>query len=477
MCILFSGTTREDCVDIQAWKRWRTHMILFCSFGSFYCGLVYSIYYPTEYLYIKGIVQSSQSILYFSIATGLQNGMSVIASLVGSIYYDFTLNAKKGTRVVISLIILGNILYVLHFSIVFIVIGNAFIGCVTGATSMLMAEIIHILEDDKVMLITAIVCGCKTAAMFVGPALSYAFVKVDVYCGKWRLNFGNLPAILIGCLSILLLLCTILIRNVAKTYDLKSHTEKERKLRHDLNADEDPENADNTSLEHFEMDDFSEDTMSLIEENPSNSKPKSVKAYFVTAWHILTERHYILTLAAGAIATYSHFLTLNLFTILSIELLSWKPDQVANLRIITMVAGLVAIILIVSTSKRVKSFVVLYGIVCCTVFPLAAVCVLPHINQSAAEVLLYITAFVTGFIDSPLHIASITLIAKLVRAQFQGIAEAVRTSVYFLMFALAALSVSWVYHYLIAGCVFCACLNLISIVVLQFEVKYFMSLA
>ena len=459
-------------IDLKEWKRWRGHTIATFYFAAFCYGLSFSIYYPTEYLYIKQVGQNIHPALYFALATGFGYGASFLAIFVGSIYYDFTLDAKRGVFINMILVLIGNILYSLPYSLALIMIGNFLIQTLTACLSINLSEIMHVVEEEHLTRTTAILVAFKLAGTFIGPALSFFFVQVDVSFHGWRLNFGNMPsAVMAGITLLYTIVHCIFMKNTAKIYDLKAHKERQKISNFDEKDIDKVEDNDMKS----EGCDYEKDSLIETKSQGKVTANNSIKEYFKTALKVVTGRHYAFTLLASALTGYCNFLVLNLFTLISIESLSWKPNQVALLRINTMSAGLLSTAIVMIISKKVKDFVILYISVCTTILPITAVAVLPHIKDPYIQgILLHLTACVTGFVDAPLIVSSTVIIAKIVPSQYQGIAEAVRNAAFFLFFALSALSVSWVYHYLTAGCLFCIFLCIVSATLLACEVAYFM---
>ena len=84
-----------------------------------------------------------------------------------------------------------------------------------------------------------------------------------------------------------------------------------------------------------------------------------------------------------------------------------------------------------------------------------------------------VTGVFLGIVESAVHVVSITMVAKLVRSEMQGIAEALRLVLFYLADALSGFTVSIIYNNIIVGRVIVITLNLCSAIALSFEIDYF----
>ena len=463
--------------DIDVWKKCRKEVMLVYYASSFYAGLLHSGYVTTEYLYIKDIVQNHNPLLYFSIVLGASRSMAVVSAVVGSIYYDFTFDVRSICLVVIGSILVGNILYVLPYSIWFIFAGAMFINVTTAAFSGIIADITHIFEETDITSTMGLVVACRTIGMLCGPCLAFAFVKVKVVYKNWYVDFGNMPGIVLGSLGLLLIIwMAVSMQNLAQIYDLKAHAEKEEEK--SLLQDEQL----HSSNELDEDDTFSPVSQSIPfkmeSKNASNKKSTriaSLSSYFRTAWSILVSRHYCIILMTSAVAIFSHILIINLFTTIAVELLHWGVTWLAVIRITTMVGGLIGSGAVIFLSRVIRDFIQLYVIVATSLLPVVIVSSIPYIKSLIAKkVLLLMTAFYLGGIEAGCHIVSIAMIAKLVDSRFQGIAEAVRLAVFHVAFSISGFIVSVVFNNIIVSGSIITALILTCVFVLMFEIEHFM---
>ena len=452
-------------MNLDEWKYRRGKALQNYYVTAFLAGLLINVYISTELFYIKQISHDGKQLVYLTIFLGMKNISSVIAALVGSIYYDLTLKIKELTIAVICLLIVGNALYVLPYSIWYPLFGTTIIGTYSAAFTAALAEIIHIVEE-KDLAKTLGICGAfKTLGMFTGPCVAYAFFKVDVTIGNWHLTYGNMPAMVSGILAIILALRLFLsLDNLAKIHDLKANAERQK----DAPLVEDRDFHDN--------DDFEEQYEICEKANYAKDgvESKSMKVYFKNAWHTLTGRHYCIFVTASATTCFIHFLSVNLITVMSIELLNWGVLLVATTRLVTLAGGISGTVLAIYVSRRIQDFYQFYAIVVSTMLPVGAIIVIPYIrNHTARGAFLLVTCFILGVLESSVRVMSVTLVAKLVRSELQGIAEALRVVSIYLANAISGFAVSTIYAHILIGGGLLLILNICCAFVLAFKIVYF----
>ena len=91
-------------------------------------GTEYSSIVLTLYLYLKEIVKVDHISFYYSIVMTSMNLSALATGLLAGRYIDRTRNIRKFVLVVLSITMLGNVLYTLHFSVWFLVVGRILCG-------------------------------------------------------------------------------------------------------------------------------------------------------------------------------------------------------------------------------------------------------------------------------------------------------------------------------------------------------------
>ena len=203
--------------------------------GSLLLGVLFTGYFATEYNYIGDVIMhENQTEFYYSLNLGVSHVSAVMATVVGSIYYDLTMNLRAATVTSLSIVVIGNLLYSLRYSVFLVIIGDAMILCLTAAIVTVVAEVAHVYEEAEMTAKMGVVCAFKTVGMLIGPCLALVYTRVDVPLNDWKLDSGNLPAVVLGSLCLMYTLIILLFgKDLAKMYDLKANRELEKHRRQD----------------------------------------------------------------------------------------------------------------------------------------------------------------------------------------------------------------------------------------------------
>merc|ERR1719494_982353 len=194
--------------------------------------------------------------------------------------------------------------------------------------------------------------------------------------------------------------------------------------------------------------------------------------YFSTALKLLIGARYATTLTVSVIPTYTHFLAINLLAVVSYETMEWTVDDVSYLRLTTLGGGLISTVMVVVLSKKVEDSKMLLMQNIVTLLPIGLLMIIPHLSSiSIRAILLYITAFIVGVVDSSCHILSTSMISKIVRADHQAIGEAVRLIFFFAAYAVSGFGTSAIFNRLIIGGSVVLSLNVAGIVLLIFNIN------
>ena len=207
---------------LKEWERERSKTMKLFTYGGFINGLLINGYYSTMYQYVQRMVNDKNTEQYYSLLLGLPMIAGAVSSFIGSIYYDFTKNVKQAIICSLVLMITGNIIYALPYSIYLVTLGYAMILCQSIALATMYAEINHIFLPEQLTATTGRIAISRALGTLAGPCLALGFSKVNVEIGSWTLSAGNMPAVVFGGMCLISLFFAMKITNLAKIYDLKA---------------------------------------------------------------------------------------------------------------------------------------------------------------------------------------------------------------------------------------------------------------
>jgi len=510
-------------VDFEAdsWRKLRFRMLMIFNGGSAIIGLILTGYFPTMYEYIDQITGGQRTSMYYSILVGCAMVMAVISSLAASVYYDFTLDVRGAGLIGLFLCALGNLLYLLPFSIYFPIVGYSLVLCVPFAITAIVSEVFHICDKDQLTPIMGMLIAFKNLGMIMGPTLVFAYSKVDIEWKGWRLNSGNMPALVIGSICLMYVVVTATAKNLAKMQDLKVKREsiesndlkkydakKDDRLPKDNLGFEDemvwvdkevpssdvsveikpktPVRRRSSVAFHFTQPSRENNIEKIIEDGPpktevaGDSPPfqskKSLKSYFRTALKVLSSRSYAVIWMATVVPTFTQYLALFLFTVVSSEYMDWRVEDMVYIRMSTLIGGFLSTFLVIFLSRYCKDIHMTIVQNVLTVLPEALLLIAVNINNSLAQtILIYTAAVVFGSVDSSCDILSASMLGKIVNSEHQGIGEAVRLVGFYFSAAASGFFTDLVFNNMTVGCSVVILMNVVALAMLVYERKRYIN--
>ena len=511
-------------VDVATWKKMRRRMLMIFNGGGSIIGLVLTGYFPTMYEYIEQITGGHRTSFYYSVVVGCGMMAAVFSSFVASAYYDFTLNVKAASIVGLLLCALGNLLYLVSYSIYFPMVGYSFVLCIAATTTASISEIIHICDKERLTPIIGMLMAFKVLGMLLGPSLVFAYNKVDIVWKGWRLNSGNMPALIMGtiCLVYTVVACTAW--NMAKMQHLKTKKESKHEngivvinnviqrcnvgFEEEIGVSVEPQSAAR-SYGKIEMDGHLQMTEG-IEYNSSNASKGtshpvnivttdsistgtnlegeqaiddtadilniSLRGYLLTAIKVLRSRNYLVIWLSTVVPTFTQYLALHLFTVIANEKLGWHVDDISFIRLTTLGGGFVTTFLVIVLSKYCEDvhMTILQNVL--TMFPVAFMLVVVHIEGSLARgALVYTAAVVVGSTDSSCDVLSVSMMGKIVNSRHQAIGEMLRLIGFYIALALSGFCTDTVFHNMDVGCSVVIVLNVFILGALIYDRKRYLN--
>jgi len=214
-------------MDKKEWLRERKFLMVNLHIAAFTFGLVLTAYYPTEFFYIRDVVKVDNPDFYFGLARAFLYGAGIIATFISSFYADKTKNIRGVFLITDVLCIVGNILYVFHYHIVFILIGQLFAGTAGARIVTGFGEIARVFEEKDLNKQVSIVSVVWTLGLILGPCTVYAFDYVDFHIYTLEISIANSIGLLMAFLFVFqLFLNYFTLKNVSLSYTLKGKNVK-----------------------------------------------------------------------------------------------------------------------------------------------------------------------------------------------------------------------------------------------------------
>lgn len=210
--------------EFENWKKKRR--TTFLSFCLLTCclGSEYSVIIPSLWFYVTDITKSAHSKVYYGFTLSIYYISAIIGSFVITKHVDKTRNIRKTILTLISCEIIGNVLYSIPLSPLFLLCGRFIQGLGDVNMSIMTAEIARSYSEKEVTSKIAVMVACFSTTFVMAPGLNIVFKLIDVNIKGFRVYYGNLP----GLFMIVMFVFAWLIEyafayDLSKEFDLKQN--------------------------------------------------------------------------------------------------------------------------------------------------------------------------------------------------------------------------------------------------------------
>lgn len=238
-------TIKEDCekekdsFNLQKWERkrlWTTRaFILECVM----LGMEYSVTFLTLWLYIKTLIDTEYPKIFYSLVASSYLLAAVVFSVIVGRWVDQTRKVRQTFLICNTLVIIGNILYSLHFSPWLLVFGRLISGADGPLRSIISGEVARCYPDSEVLSKFSTMGMAFAMGFIVGPGVNFAFTSVDFQLGDWQVTYVNVPGVYMAVLFIITqIIVYFTVSDLSREYDLKADECKEETNEADGNEKE-----------------------------------------------------------------------------------------------------------------------------------------------------------------------------------------------------------------------------------------------
>jgi len=242
-------------------------------------GIDYSITLASLWFYLTDLIKTDHAKLFYGLIPTSTFVVGLLVSpMVGRIT-DKDKNIRQTIFFITTLLIIGNMMYSLYFSVWIVFVGRAICGIGLALRPLVYGEVARSYSGKDLsgrFSILGIVFGIGLA---VGPVTIEIFKPVDIQISSFKLNYLNLPGIFMAFIFIILQLCNyFLIYDISKENNFELGTENETKsVSNDSKIKKKIDN-ENNSEESENL--ITDDGCNLQENESSNSLSTDIKILF-----------------------------------------------------------------------------------------------------------------------------------------------------------------------------------------------------
>jgi len=191
-------------------------------------GIDYSFMFTTLYLYLEKMVKTPNPRLYYGLIVGAYSLSSTLFGVVCGRWVDRTRRIKLYTIATLVVQVVGCILYVIHFSVAFPLIGRFIGGLGDPFPSVSSGEVIRIYDKEGSTRALWWLASVYSFGFMIGPVMILFFKHVDFYIGSVHVTQLNVIALFMAALLLLtIVVAHFLIHDCSAEIDLKEYLKQQ----------------------------------------------------------------------------------------------------------------------------------------------------------------------------------------------------------------------------------------------------------
>ena len=172
---------------------------------------------------------SSPKSFYAAVSVAYLLSSAFVTPVIGRVV-DQTRQVRITFLICNSFLIVGNILYSLHFSPWLLVAGRFLSGC-DGMNSVMCGELIRSYPSSETTFQLSILSITFNSGFILGPGINFIFYNVDFYLGHWHVKNVNFIGVFMAFVCIIMeILCLTMIHDLSKEFDFKRNEENNAKV-------------------------------------------------------------------------------------------------------------------------------------------------------------------------------------------------------------------------------------------------------
>ena len=207
------------------WLKMRKRTIVVFAMENILIGMDFSITMITMLLYIKEFVKPEDTLVIYSLAlTAYLLCSLIVGGKLGRIV-DRHRNIRKTFLICNTFVIIGNLIYTLHYSPWFIITGRLLAGLASPLRSVISGELARCYSPDELTRTLSVMGAAYMFGYLAGPIANLLCKDVNISIYTWKLTFVNLPGIYMAVLFFIIQIINLFsLSDLSKIYDLKRDT-------------------------------------------------------------------------------------------------------------------------------------------------------------------------------------------------------------------------------------------------------------
>lgn len=221
--------TQQNVHSYQTWLIKRKHTAIGFGLHYVFIGFEFSIVLVNLWLYIETLVQPHHMKLYYSLISFSYIAISGVLTIFIARYADRSRNIRFLFFFTNSALIIGNLIYTLHFSPWLLILGRSIASVGFSQRSIVMGEMARCYTPEDLTKKVSLLSMVFSFGFLSAPGMNILFEPVDFYIGNLHITFANASGLYVSVIFIVAqIISYFFIHDLSKEYDLKAEMEKNK---------------------------------------------------------------------------------------------------------------------------------------------------------------------------------------------------------------------------------------------------------
>jgi len=178
-------------------------------------------------VYLTTLIETSRPDVYYGLIIAVYSAASTISGLLGGRLVDKSRRVKIFIYVSLTTQIIGNLLYVVHFSPLFPLVGRLIAGVGDSFSSVCSGEIIRLYNEQESNGALWKLASAYSIGFVFGPLAGLVFTGVEFQIGPLTFNYTNLVGVFIASLTLICIFVTMfMVSDCSLEFDMKNYLSK-----------------------------------------------------------------------------------------------------------------------------------------------------------------------------------------------------------------------------------------------------------
>ncbi|XP_065667602.1 uncharacterized protein LOC124807596 [Hydra vulgaris] len=404
----------------------------------FISGVEYSVILPTALLYMKRFNANN---IFMGLVVSLYPVGAIISLPLFGYLYDKTKRIKELLLVLNLFQIIGNVLYALHFSIWFPLVGRFISGMGDGFISCVSGELTQIYPPNTRLTILSLLEIGRVFGLMIGPSLNLVIEKENFKVNGWVLDKTTLPGIAMACVwfinELMTLCCVYNIRKEIEesskftnidTKKLNAETQTSVKLESFIYNDNfDEIGSETTSSSHLLSDNFQDKSPDDVKTKEKEfQRPKLLYKYWLQTYKAIFSFEFFIIFFADLVLWMIQTQFELLLPYITEFNYNWSPSSASFVYVGGSCIILIVFLIIIFLSKKIviqEYYLMLFALVLTSIS--VALVILESVTQKYnLRIAIFFVVCSLMFITLPFNLVSTkSLTMKMFPAENQGIIQ------------------------------------------------------